>query len=287
MAETQTVELVPQVPIDRLQTARADMDNLKLTLAQYESEAKALKVTNSDEFAAGAELLKKVRDNRIHGAWIMAPFKAIAKTITEKFRTMELEHSNKCEVIESLIEPKLNAQKRREADAAAAEQRRINEENRKQAEAIAEAERKAREEAAEVARKEEAKRIAAAKRAGEISASEAAIQREKAKQQEQEAKAQAEEDARKVAANVQEIEVLPSTPKVSGLRQRVNYYAEMKNFAQFMLAYEKADVTTRAFLVRFIQPDQKAIGAYAREVKGDEAVMKRLPGVRAWHEDSI
>src|SRR6516165_10767709 len=80
-----TVEIVPQVPQDHIQKANQDLEALKLRLVDYEVEAKALNVVSPESYEFAGVLLKKIRDNRKEGMWIMAPLKSIARTISNAF----------------------------------------------------------------------------------------------------------------------------------------------------------------------------------------------------------
>src|ERR1700688_4748336 len=110
-------ELVPQINQDGVQKVNADLESLKLELVDLKTRIRAAKVETAQEFESLALDLKKVRDNKKQGAWLIAPFKTIAKTITDRFRTMELAHQNACTEIEGIAEPKLNDFKRREREA--------------------------------------------------------------------------------------------------------------------------------------------------------------------------
>jgi len=244
-------ELVPQVPQEGIQKANQELETLKLALVEYEREAKALKVENPVTYEVAGTLLKRVRDNRKQGSWIMQPLKQIALTITTTFRQMEQAHGNKCEVIESLIEPKMVDYKRKERAAAEAEERRINEERRKEAERLAEEQRKIRE-----------KEIAKAQRLGNIGVREAERQ-----------KREAAAEAADLAKTVQTVEVAPNVPKVAGLRQRQNW--------TFKVVAE--DLIPREFLM----VNEMAIGQFVRRCKDKALAEKTIPGIVVEAVDAI
>jgi hypothetical protein len=83
------------------------------------------------------------------------------------------------------------------------------------------------------------------------------------------------------------VEVKPNIPKVAGLRNRVNYYAECEDFRALLDAYRAGTPAQRAFLQQFLMPNDKAIAAHARGLKDDAATMKAIPGTKAWHEESV
>jgi hypothetical protein len=248
MAETQ---LIPQIDSGKVQMTLGALEGLKALLLPLESDAKSLKVENATDYETGGLLLKRIRDNRKEGTWIMAPLKAIAKTITECFRTAELAHANKCEQLESIVETKLVDFKRRERAAAEAEEKRINEERRRDAERLAELQRKERE-----------AEIKLAQKSGEIGKREAARQTKEAV---------LEADALK--NTFQTVTVEPSTPKIAGLRQRVVWHWEAIDTSKI----------PRAFLC----PDEKLIGQYVRTAKDAALCEKAIPGIRVWSEDCI
>ena len=289
MAETQVrdAEIVPQIPVEGVQKANSELADVHLTLERLEVKARAIEVNTPQQYAEAGELLKQSRDQKKKITYIMTPLKSIARTISEKFRTMELAELNKAERIEGIIEPKMVDQKRREREAAAAEERRINEENRRKAEEAAAIQRKADEERAAAERKAREKEIEAQRKAGEMGKREADRLKKEAEARQKEAEAQAARDAEAMKAAVQEVKVVENTPKIAGLRQRINWYAEGVNVNQFLDAYVKADAATRAFMAGFVMFDDKALGQFARQVKSDEVVMTRIPGSKAWHEDAI
>ena len=281
------LELVPQIPVEGVQRAHGELASLTLTLEQYEAKAKAIVVDSPQKYLEAGELMKAVRDNKKQGAWVMNPLKSIAKTITDKFRTMELAHANKATQIEGILEAKMVEQKRRERDAAAAEERRINEEARKRAEAEAEERRQETLRLLEEEKKRMEKELKAQVKDGDIGKREAERLRKEAEAKAAAAKAEADRQAEAEKQNVQAVKVSENTPKIAGLRQRINWYAECSDLGKLLEGYVKADPVTRGFLQQFLMADDKAIAQFARQVKADDVVMSRIPGTRAWHEDSI
>ncbi len=246
-----TTEIVPQIPQEGIQKATQELGDVRLMLTDYELEAKRIKVETPEQYAEAGELLKRVRDAKKKAAWIMNPLKSITKTIAEKFRTMEQAELNLGERIEGILEPKMVAFKRREREAAAAEERRINEERRKEAERISEEQRKARE-----------KEIEAQRKAGEIGKREAAKQVK-----------EAAVEAEAIKNTVQEVKVESNTPKVAGLRQRINW------------TFKIVDATKipRSFLM----PDEASIGRFVRSAKDKALAEKTIPGIEVTAEDAI
>ena len=198
MAETQVrdAEIVPQIPMESLQKANAELSALQVRLAGYEAEAKAIVVDSPEKFLEAGNIKVKVKDERKRWEWTVKPIESIASTITNTIRTMKQAGTNKCEQIEGILQAKMLDQKRLEAQAAAAEERRDNEERTRRAAEAAEEQRKIRE-----------KQIEADRKAGEIGKREAERLRKEALEQE-----------KIEAANVQTVKVIPNTPKIAGLR---------------------------------------------------------------------
>jgi hypothetical protein len=266
-------EIVLQVPQEGIQKATQELGDVRLMLVDYELEAKRIKVETPEQYAEAGELLKRVRDAKKKAAWVMNPLKSITKTIAEKFRTMEQAELNLGERIEGILEPKMVDFKRREREAAAAEERRINEEKRREAARLAEEQRKREEAAAEEKRKAREKEIAAQLKAGEIKKREAEKLKKEAERQEEYEVDQAAEEAQFVANDVQEVKVEASTPKVAGLRQRINW------------TFKVVDATKipRSFLM----PDEASIGRFVRSSKDKALAEKTIPGIEVWSEDAI
>lgn len=270
---TTEVSIVPQVPMEGVQTANRDLGELTVALADYEKEARALTVESPEQYASAGALLLKVRDVKKKAKYIMTPLKSIAQTIANTFRTMELTPLNKCEAIEMVIENKMNEQKARERAAAQAEQTRINEENRRKVAEAAEERRKADEQLAEQRRKETEKHIKEMERAGELKKREAEKLRKENEEAARREKAEAAELAAIAKENVQEVKVLESTPKVSGLRQRVNWKFRIKD----------ASKVTRGFLV----PDETLIGQTVRNLKDKHRAEELIGGIEVYTEDAV
>lgn len=264
-----TTEIVPQIPQEGIQKATQELGDVRLMLEDYEKDARRIKVETPEQYAEAGELLKRVRDAKRKAAWIMHPLKAITKTIAERFRTMEQAELNLGERVESILEPKMVDFKRREREAAAAEERRINEENARRARQLAEEQRKKDEAAAAEERKRRQKEIEAAEMGKRATAK--AIR--EAEDREQAARIQAAKDAEAAAASVQAVKVEASTPKVAGLRQRINW------------TFKVVDATKipRPFLI----PDEAAIGRFVRSAKDKRLAETTIPGIEVEAQDAI
>ena len=116
--------------------------------------------------------------------------------------------------------------------------------------------------------------------------------KKEAEERERKAKEQAANDAATAKANVQEVKVAPSTPKVAGIRGRVNYYAEVVDANKLINAFVLATVecpggTRAAYLRRFITVNEKELGAEARDVKNSDTLNATIPGVKFTDKDAI
>lgn len=104
----------------------------------------------------------------------------------------------------------------------------------------------------------------------------------------------AEEEAAKATAEIvaQEqknapppvVSVVPSIPKVAGVRNQTYYGADLEDGGAGIKAelFSTTDVYRRAFLTQFIRVDEAEISKFARKTKDVTKVNSLLPGVRAW-----
>lgn len=213
------------------------------------------------------------------------------------------------------------AKEKREADEKAEAERkeraRVAEIDRKAAEAKAEEERKEQAKWAEIERKENEKKLAQQRKDGEITKREAdkrqkeideqaardrksaddeaaekkkaaAEQAERDKQAaDAEAKRKMDEAAKQAAdtvANVQDVRVEPSVPKVAGTKDQTYFFSEIQDASQILNAYDAAvatkDMSRHVFLRQFIAVDEKAIGSFARKTKNNQKAAAQIPGVK-------
>ena len=245
------ISIIPSFESSKAELALREVETLKSALAPMEVEARSIVVQNAEQYVQAGALLKRVRDNRKQGEETVKPLARVLQNIKDWVQTVKLQHQNKCEEIEGIIETKMVDQKRRERAAAEAEERRINEERRKEAERLAEEQRKARE-----------KEIEAQRKAGDIGKREAAKQVK-----------EAAVEAEAVKANVQEVKVLDSTPKVAGLRQRVQWKFKIVDESKIPRA--------------FMQVNETAIGQFVRAAKDKGLSENTIPGIEVWSEDVI
>jgi hypothetical protein len=281
-------QIIPSFEPSKAQLAIAEVENLKAALVPLEQEARAIKIETAADFESGGMLLKRIRDNRKQGEWTMKPLKSIADTIKNFLRTAELAHSNKCEQIESILTPKLNDYKRREAEAAAAEQRRINEERQREANRLAEEQGKRDMERAAEEKKARDKEIADAVKAGEVKKREADRLRKEAEEREKQQREQASRDAETAKQNVQQVTVQPNTPKIAGLRQRKYPKWRMKNIdlVPRLLLYPN-DINKTANFPRITDELPKLRSKDKSEAENKAIIEAKIPGIEYYEEDAI
>lgn len=181
----------------------------------------------------------------------VAPAKAIAETASKKGEDWR-------------------AEEKRQAEAEA---RRLQEQARIEAERKAADERRAAEVQAEADRKKRQAEIDALKASGEIKAREAEKLRKQAEADALAAKEAAAAQEKLTAAAVAEVKVVPSIPKVAGIKGRTNW---------------KFKVVDAAKLPRhYLMPNEVAIGADVRNIKDKAAAEAAIPGIEVYSEESI
>lgn len=197
----------------------------------------------------------------------------IIKAAEQKAESWKAEERRKAQAEEDRI----NAQRRAGAARIAAEERRI-------AEQKAEADRKERERISEIERKERERELERQRKAGEIGKREADKQKKLAAEQAERDREEAAEEAERqkalaakqeaeAAANVQEVKVAPSVPKVAGVRGRVLW---------------KFDIVDPNRIPRaFLMPDDVKIGQMVRSEKDKKRAEGICPGILVKEEDAI
>ena len=166
-----------------------------------------------------------------------------------------------------------------EANAKAAEQRRIADEELRQ-----------RTEAAAEAKKQRVDEIRELLRTKQIGKRESARLLKEAGADEEAAKATAAADAEDLKSQpVAPVQAKMERPTVAGVPRTMHYYAELEepkdaSAAKIIDALLASKVEAeRIFLLQFIFVDEAAISAYARKAKDSDSVAKAIPGVKAWN----
>ena len=275
----------------KTEIVKPEVKEMDSALALLKEHASHIVVTNQDEFREAGIFLTQCRAFKKRAKFLFDPFIEIAKTALNASKNELARYTDVADGMETQVSGVAERWVRQEKERAAEEERRVNAEKRRKEEAEAAERRKIEEAKAEAERKERQKEIEKQQKAGELKKKEAAALQKKADEDAAERKRLAEEEQKKSNENIQEVKVQPSVPTVAGIRRRVNYYAgaETDKDEDLLIAAFKfsGDTQRGTFLRRFICVNNLEVAKYAREVKDDEAVMKALPGVRAYHEDSV
>lgn len=284
-------ELVPSIKSEELSIALAELAQEAAALPELKRKVEAQPVTNAQEYAEMGTLLTTVRSNGKMGALKVNPFLEVAARVTNFLRGERTKHEDAAAAIANTASTKMADYKRREREAAEAEQRRINEQRRIEAEKAAAEQRKKDEEEAARQRKLREKEIKAAQEAGDLKKREAARLRAEAEEQERKAREQAAKDAETAKANVQEVKVMPNTPKVAGTRGWIQYSAKVTDESALLMAYVLAyvahDKERQIYLRQFLMANEQKLGEEARSVKDSKKLNALIPGVEFTDLDKI
>jgi hypothetical protein len=252
---------------------KPETKGLEVGLEALRKRANEIVVKDSDSYKENAQFLVEVRNFQKRVGFVTDPYIAFAKEALDKAKDEKNKYIQPAKEIEEIVSAKGEAWVKAEREAAAAEERRINEERRRAAEAKAAEERKAAEALAEAERKEREKAAEAARKAGEIGKREAERIKKEAWAAEEKAKEEAVRAQAEAAKVDTSVKVQPSIPKVSGVRRRINY------------CFEVIDKTKLP--ENFKMADEKAIGEVVRSSKNPRLSETLIPGIRCWMEDSI
>jgi hypothetical protein len=257
---TQSVTLIDTKPIET-------------KLAKLKASAETMQVVDAQTYAIACTIAVDVRAEIKAIGFALDPGIESAKRHLDELRNQKKTFLDRLTPIIDIATRKAEFWKSEERKKAQAEQDRINEERRKQAAQDAETERRAAEQRIEAERKERERMLAAAQKSGEIGKREAERLKKEAAAQEAIEKQKAKEAAQFAAANVQEVKVAPSVPKVAGIKARVNW--------KFIIRNES--LIPRIFL----RADEVAIGAMVRNTKNKVEAEKKCPGIEVSEEDSV
>jgi hypothetical protein len=236
-------------------------------------EASAIVVHNQESYARVAQFLVRTRSLKKQIGFLLDPGIQSAQEHLNKLREDKARFVRQIDEVDAIASRPAAEWKRKEREAAEAEQKRINDERRREVERQAEEYRKAAAAQAEIDRKKREKEIAEARKSGEMGKREAERLRKQAEEDERRRKLEAERDASLAAAGIIDIKVKPSVPTVAGIRARVVYCFEVTD--------------ARAVKAGFLCPDEKAIGEKVRDDKNPEKSMAEIGGIRCWSEDRI
>jgi len=277
-----TTEVV-KVEVQELEAALTGLrDDIKRAIAGG--------VETDEQFSKCGILLLAVKnyEKDVHSK--LDTFVEIPRRAYEAARQERQKYLNQAEEVRTLVSGPMNEFKRRKREADEADQKRINDERARRHAKDAEEQRI---EAERVAKETLERRVAAIRdmlKRKEIGKREAAKLLKEAGALEEAAKAQAAADEETAkSAPPPEVKVLPSTPKVAGLRGRVNYYADVVDAEKLLVCWASCPVGSerRAYLRQFICLDEQALNAEARKVKNSRKLEAMIPGIKAREEDSI
>jgi flagellar biosynthesis GTPase FlhF len=254
------------------QIVKPDDQQLQQGLESLKAAAN-LQIVTAEDCAKGKLLLRDIRSYKKDVHLKLDGFVSDARTALDRARDRLAVWIGPADAIDEVVSRKLEDWTRKEREAAAAEERRINEERRIEAARIAEEQRKAAEAQAALDRKKREKEIAEAQKAGEIKKREADKLRKENEERERLAKEQAAKDAEATKANVQEVKVQPSTPKVSGVRSLVLWKFRV--------------LDARKVHPDFLMPNEVKIGSSVRFTKDKAKSEAEIGGIEVYTEDSI
>jgi hypothetical protein len=272
-----------------------DTKKIEVKLATLKERAESIVVSDAESYALACQVALDGRAEVKAIGFVLDPGIQSAKQHLERLRNQKQDYVGRITPIIAIVEQKAERWKGEERRKAAAEEERINAERRAEAARVAAAERaeaerkseemrKQQEREAEADRKAREKVLEQQRKAGEINKREAEKQKKLAAEQaEREKKLAAEEaerarlaaiEAEKVAAaNVQEVRVEPSVPKVSGIKARVNWKFKIVNASKLPRMY--------------LMADEVAIGTEVRRLKDKAKAEAAIPGIEVYCEDGI
>ena len=242
-------------------------------VAILRQEAEAIAVINQDDYTRALTFVKGVRAYKKDVGFKLDPGIHSAREHLEFLREEKAKHIRPFDEIDKAVSARAAAWGEKERLAAEAEERRVNKERRRVAAEEAERARIAAEKEAARLEEERKKEIERARKAGEFGKRDAnRLAKEASAQADRDIKAaQDAQDA--AAAQVKEVKVKPSIPKMAGIKRRKNWKHRVV----------EADRIPRKFLM----PDEVAIGAMVRGKKDKAKAEAECPGILVWSEDSV
>ena len=253
-------------------TERPEITAIAGKLGQLREEAQALVVTDQNGYTQALTFVKSLRGYKKDVGFKLDPGIASAKNHVEFLREEKAKYIRPVDELDKLVSAKASVWREQERKAAEAEQVRINEERRRIAAAEAELQRKATEKEAARQQKERQKQIEQAQKSGELKKREAARLHKQVAEEAAWAKEQARKDA-EVAAQVKEVKVAPSIPKMAGIKGRTNWRFRIINESLIPRKY--------------MQPSEVAIGGMVRATKNKGKAEAECPGIEVYSQDSV
>jgi len=245
-------------------------DKFALTLASLQAQSQSIAVKTPEDCLAAKTMQRDVRNYMKDVHLKLDPFVESAKRNLAEAKDELNKWLNPAEAVDGVLAQKVKDYERIERERAEAEQRRINEERRRQADAEAAEQRKRDEAAAAERRKAEQKAIEEARKAGELNKRQAEKMRKEAEERERAAKEQAAKDAELTKASVTDVEVKPNIPTVAGVPSRRNWKFRVLDATRIPRAY--------------LMPNEVKIGADVRFLKNKLEAESKIPGIEVYED---
>lgn len=264
-----------------------DTKQIESGLAVLRHDAETLTVRDQQSYIDAAQIENAckayVRDVKAK----MGPGIESAKSHLDFLKSEMQKYIIPAETILETIKGKRLAFAMEEKRQAKIEEDRKNAELARLAQEKAEADRRESERLAAEQRKAQEAEIERQRKSGELKAREAARLAKEAREREEEERKRAALAAEQAkAAPPPRVEVKPNIPPVAGIKNQTFYYAEVVDWPKFLAEYKRAvkahDMMRVVFLEDFIQPNDQAIGKYARDTRSNALTEGNIPGVKAW-----
>lgn len=248
---------------------KPEVQAIESGLAALRSRAEAIVVRDAEGYAAACQIALDGRAYIKRVGFELDPGIASAKDHLDLLKNQKAKFVDPAKQIVEVAAQKAEQWKAEERRKAAAEEERINAERRREAARLADEQRRRDEAVALEAKKLRDAQIEEARKAGEIGKREAARLAKQAEENRLAADELASKQAEEAAANVQEVKVAPSVPKVAGIRARVNWKFRIVDPSRLPRKY--------------LMPDEVAIGQEVRSMKAEASI----PGVEVYSEDGV
>ncbi len=197
-------------------------EKFKQAQSELERRCNAIVVSNAESCLLAKQTQADIRVELKLRHAALDPFVILAKQNYDNAKAERERWIGPLETMDAKLDAARKEWERREREAAAAEERRINEERRRVAEAEAAQKRKEAEAQAAADRKAREKEIAAAQAAGDLKKREAEKMRKEA--EEEAARKKAEAAAQEIQdRKVEDVKVAANIPTVQGVPSRVNW----------------------------------------------------------------
>ncbi|KKM68375.1 hypothetical protein LCGC14_1461540 [marine sediment metagenome] len=249
-----------------------DTKPIESRLAILYEQATSIQVRDQESYTLACQIALDARKEIKAVGFVLDPGINSAREHLETLRNQKAAFVNRVTPIAELASGKASLWREEERRAAEVEQEKLNADRRRVAAAEAERGRIAAERDAEAQRKQREKEIEQARKAGEFGKRDAnRLSREATAQAD--ADVRAAQDAAEAAAQVKEVKVKPSIPKMAGIKGRTNWKFRILNYALIPGTYRMAD--------------EAAIGRMVRAAKDKKKAEAACPGIEVWSVDAV